>query len=341
MTPDTPDTSTTTPNPIDSIRALTIRNDEVTDEFLALLDEPARAICRPIKLGIGPDADGDALQLSYMGRITWREMLGGSVEEADRRTLETFADAVQHVVNLGLVSAIVTPAVRVAGAMASLDVRRFAGVHVIPAEGVDPSEVTRNFLAMLPPTTDPLVLTPAFDTIVHQVHPVEGDLVLLAFKDHIPQAQLRAFRRYLTDHSKREQERTGKTVHYLALDVDFDVHLFRPDDRELVKGALARAIAAEDAEDAAAERREATAVAAPTPILFNGVAVQTTAVLLDYDVALELFKVDHPAMDTGVLWTVTFKSGPPERLEGVLAPGDRAVPIVPGMKINVANTGSA
>lgn len=315
----------TAPTPLDAIQAFTIENQEVTAAFLALLNDRARSISRPLRLGVGPDTDAAAVQLCYMGEITWREMMGGSLAEADQRMLETFAAAVQHIVDLNLVQAIVTPAVRVSGNMTSLNVRRFSGVHVLPAEGVEPSEVTRNFLAMLPPTTDMMVLAPAFDAIIHKVRPIDGDLVLLAFKDLIPARQLRAFRNHLADHAKREHERTGKTVHYLALDADLDVHLFRPEDREAVKAALARALSPE---------------LDTTPVTFNGRAMEAKIGRLDYSDAVMMFNTVHAeGVREGALYTVTYTN--PDGSGGLLAPDLPAVTIVPGMRINMVLTGSA
>lgn len=322
---------TSTPDtPLPSTPAVSLNTRDVTADFLALLGDAA-AVVRPVSA----DNVEHAIQLSHEGVVPWRLWLHqGTLDAADKQALTEIAEATRYIHSLGFVREILTPVVILSGAQVDLNHRRVVGLHVLPAEHVSPEKVIFHFHSALPPPTDLKALAPAFDAVIHQVSPVDGDLVVLQLKgDNIPMRQLQAFRRHLFEHSQRELARTGKTVHYLALaGGDLDVHLFRPEDRAMVKAALERAMATESV----------PALAEPTPILFNGRPVSTTAVLLDYVTALELFTLERPAvMDTDVLWTVTYKNGSADHREGILGPNDKAVPIVPGMVINVANTGSA
>lgn len=327
---------TSTPDtPLPPTPAVGLNTRDVTSDFVALLGDAA-AVVRPVSA----DNVEHAIQLSHEGVVPWRLWLHqGTLDAADKQALTEIAEATRYIHSLGFVREILTPVVILSGAQVDLNHRRVVGLHVLPAEHVSPEKVIFHFHSALPSPTDLKALAPAFDAVIHQVSPVDGDLVVLQLKgDNIPMRQLQAFRRHLFQHSQRELARTGKTVHYLALaGGDLDVHLFRPEDRAMVKAALERAMVITES---------APALAGTTPIFLNGRAVSTTAVLLDYatalELALELFKVDHPAvMDTDVLWTVTYKNGAADHSEGILGPNDKAVPIVPGMVINMVITGSA
>lgn len=261
-----------------------------------------------------------AVQLIHRGAIPHQILMAenaySKIPVLDDDLTRELAAAVRSLDDEGFVKEILFPVVVMPCQIVDLNIRRMVGLHVIPSDDSSAALVQSRLAELLGSDVETAVRV-----AISQVSPKDGDVVFLAFKGDIPERQLKAFRQHLWEHSQREQARTGKTVHYLALCGDFDVHMFRPEDRETVKAALARAMAS-------------------TPIMFNGRPMESKVDRFDYADALSMYNTVHvEGAREGVLYTVTYKN--PDGTGGMVAPDLPPAPVVAGMKITMVLTANA